>query len=496
MSPGDSQAPSQGTLCTPRGFGSWHSPGPFSSRLRIRNTVKKSTPFCAATLAGLLAIGGSAAANAHGYIGNSKSDVVARAAMTSNTNLGAVQYEPQSIEAPQGFSLDPSTGGPADGKLASAGTSLAKNLDEQSPERWHENEVTVGQNLNLGWEYTAKHPTSKWHYYITKNGWDQNAPLTRSELQPLATVNHDGSLPTDGTAHQMKLPEDHTGDHVIYAVWDVADTSNAFYNTVDIHITGDAEPEEPDTEAPSAPGNLRADAVTSKGVDLAWEASQDNMDVDHYDIQRRTPGGDFAKVGSVAGTSFKDKDLSASTEYEYRVTAVDAAGNSSEPSSTKATTHAEDANPGPDTEAPEAPSHVHSMETTPHGVDLMWSPADDNIGVDHYEVQRANGGKPFETVGTTSTTSLLDEGLTASTSYDYRVIAVDAAGHRSPASEVFTVRTHDESEPDLKTWSPTAAYAKGDRVTHDGSTYEAVQNYQGQGDPTWIDSLSLWKKID
>lgn len=199
--------------------------------------MQKNLKYGAAlALTGIIAVSTSAVASAHGYIGNSESDVVARAAMESNTDLGDVQYEPQSIEAPKGFSLDPSTGGPADGKLASAGTDLAKNLDEQSPDRWDENEVDAGQDLNLGWEYSAKHPTSKWHYYITKDGWDQNSPLSRSELQPLSTVEHDGTNPADGEAHQVELPEGHTGDHVIYAVWDIDDTDNAFYSTVDIHI--------------------------------------------------------------------------------------------------------------------------------------------------------------------------------------------------------------------------------------------------------------------
>ncbi|WP_129358357.1 lytic polysaccharide monooxygenase [Rothia uropygioeca] len=459
--------------------------------------MKKSAKFCTvATLVGALAFGGAAAANAHGYIGNSKSDVTARAAMKSNTNLGPVQYEPQSIEAPKGFSLDASTGGPADGKLASAGTDIAKNLDEQSPDRWKENEVNAGQTISMGWEYTAMHPTSKWHYYITKNGWDQNSPLKRSELQPLATVQHDGTPPTEGTVHQMKLPADHTGDHVIYAVWDVADTSNAFYNTVDVHINGDAEPEKPDTEAPSAPSSLTANNVTSTGVQLTWKESTDNVDVDHYEIQRRTKGGDFKKVGSTAGTSFKDKDLTASTAYDYRVVAFDAAGNASDPGTLSVTTKNEDVNPGPDTEAPSAPSHVHSMGTTANSVDLMWSKADDNVGIDHYEIQRAISGGEFAAIGTTDKTSHMDEGLNASTSYDYRVVAVDAAGNESPSSEVFTVRTRDDSTPETEQWSSTAAYKKGDRVLHNGSVFEAVQDYQGHGDPTWINALSLWKKID
>ena len=36
----------------------------------------------------------------------------------------------------------------------------------------------------------------------------------------------------------------------------------------------------------------------------------------------------------------------------------------------------------PDTEAPTQPKGLHSMGTTASSVDLMWSPSDDNIGVE------------------------------------------------------------------------------------------------------------------
>ena len=44
-------------------------------------------------------------------------------------------------------------------------------------------------------------------------------------------------------------------------------------------------------------------------------------------------------------------------------------------------------------------------------------------------------------------------------------------------------------------WSATSAYQAGDRVVSSGAIFEAVQSYQGVGDPNWINALSLWKKI-
>ena len=46
----------------------------------------------------------------------------------------------------------------------------------------------------------------------------------------------------------------------------------------------------------------------------------------------------------------------------------------------------------PDTEAPTQPKGLHSMGTTASSVDLMWSPSDDNIGIDHYDIYRETEG--------------------------------------------------------------------------------------------------------
>lgn len=62
----------------------------------------------------------------HGFIGNSTSDITAPVALKSNTNLGPIQYELQSLEGPKGFPQN----GPPDGKIASANTYLGMGLDD------------------------------------------------------------------------------------------------------------------------------------------------------------------------------------------------------------------------------------------------------------------------------------------------------------------------------------------------------------------------------
>lgn len=180
--------------------------------------------------AGLLAAP-APSAFAHGFIGGSASSLISRAAWAANTDRGAVQYEPQSLEAPKGFPAE----GPADGKLASAGGLFGGTLDQQSSTRWAKNPVQAGP-VQVGWALTAAHRTARWSYYITKQGWDQNDELERSDLEPLASFDTGGEVPLMSTVHTLNIPADHTGYHVIYAVWDVADTANAFYNTIDIDV--------------------------------------------------------------------------------------------------------------------------------------------------------------------------------------------------------------------------------------------------------------------
>ncbi|MEB9422503.1 M60 family metallopeptidase [Bacillus cereus] len=146
-------------------------------------------------------------------------------------------------------------------------------------------------------------------------------------------------------------------------------------------------------------------------------------------------------------------------------------------------------NPKPDTEAPTQPQGLYASNLTSNSVELKWNPSTDNVGVKEYQVLR--DGQLIQTVqGTTFT----DQNLTVNKEYKYAVKAVDAAGNTSIQSEILLVKTKDQNVSYEK-WDPKKAYTKGDKVEHQGTVYEAVQNHQGNGDPNWIFALSLWKAI-
>ncbi|NOU63430.1 carbohydrate-binding protein [Paenibacillus sp. LMG 31461] len=92
--------------------------------------------------------------------------------------------------------------------------------------------------------------------------------------------------------------------------------------------------------------------------------------------------------------------------------------------------------PTPDTTVPSIPSGLIATATSSTQVQLNWTAATDNVAVTSYDVYR-NGSK----IGSSSTTTYSDSGLTASTAYSYTVIAKDAAGNDSTASSAVSVTT-------------------------------------------------------
>src|SRR2546421_6569778 len=81
-------------------------------------------------------------------------------------------------------------------------------------------------------------------------------------------------------------------------------------------------------------------------------------------------------------------------------------------------------------------------------INLAWTSAADNVGVTGYGVERCQGDacSNFAQIAAPTTLAFNDTGLTASTSYSYRVRATDAAGNLSTFS--FTATTTTMATPD------------------------------------------------
>lgn len=103
-------------------------------------------------------------------------------------------------------------------------------------------------------------------------------------------------------------------------------------------------------------------------------------------------------------------------------------------------------NDGGDNEAPTTPGNLRAKLIKENSLKLYWVPSTDNVEVDHYEIFRGN-----VSVGTSNRKNYVDGGLTAGTTYQYYVVAKDAAGNTSQASNTLSVSTlGGEPTPDTQ----------------------------------------------
>jgi chitin-binding protein len=177
-----------------------------------------------------LALATATPALSHGYTQSPPSRSY-RCAQQQVANCGSIQYEPQSVEGPKGFPQ----AGPADGHICSANHSEFAQLDDPRGGTWPAASMTSGASYNFTWTFTALHATTSFRYFITKTGYDPTKPLTRAALEstPFLQQNLGGTRPPNPVTHRGTLPTRH-GRQLILAVWDIADTANAFYSCSDV----------------------------------------------------------------------------------------------------------------------------------------------------------------------------------------------------------------------------------------------------------------------
>jgi len=394
--------------------------------------------------------------SAHGYVDDPASRAI-QCKNGLNTNCGPIIYEPQSLEGLKGFPQ----AGPADGKIASAGLAAFSALDQQSATRWNKVNMTSGTNT-FTWKFTARHATTSYRYFITKPDWNPNAPLTRAQLDltPFCTINGNGQQPPATLSHTCNVPS-RTGYHIILAVWDIADTQNAWYIAIDAQFGA------PDNVAPTTPSNLTAGTVGTTTAALSWGASTDNNGVAGYEIYN---GSNSSPIATVPGnqTSVNLTNLLAGTTYNFTVKAFDGSGNRSPASNSVTVTTVAQPN---DNTPPTNPTGLHVMGTAgSNSVNLMWNASTDANGIAGYRIY--SGNTVIATVVGTATEKLVT-GLTPNTQYTFTVRAYDPSNNESGNSNAITVTT--AQGPSATAWAPNTAYAVNALVSYNGKVYKCIQ---------------------
>lgn len=396
---------------------------------------------------------------------------------------GNVITNPQSLESTKGFPQF----GPPDGRIASADGGSGQIgdyvLDNQTSSRWKKTSINTG-STTFNWVYTAPHKTTKWTYYMTKPGWDQDAPLTRDTFEPVGTIQHDGTTAANNLSHTIEIPENRLGYHVVLVVWDVDDTPNAFYNVMDVTVNNSVLP-----ILPTQPTHLKATNITKNSLELSWNTQTTAA---QYRVYR-----DDKPIATINGNTYVDSKLKADTSYSYSVEAVSANGLVSEKSQVlQAKTLAEST-----IEKPTAPTGLHSMGETTDTVSLMWNKATHSEGIKNYQIYRDN-----QLIAVTTMTMYKDAGLTADTTYTYFVKAVSQTGLISDNSLPLTVTTEEEQEVivpggdrlfKLGSLAQPELYAAQEIVFFNNKRYQTLVTHNNYGDSNWApdSALTLFEEI-
>lgn len=229
---------------------------------------------------------------------------------------------------------------------------------------------------------------------------------------------------------------------------DAAGNSSSVSNSVNITTLSP-----PDNEAPSAISDLSASGTSETGSTLSWSASEDNIAVTEYEVFQ-----DGISIG-VSGTltSYTVENLIPGTGYEFTVRAKDGAGNTSAESNSVSLTTLSD------TTAPSEVTNLTASNTSDISTYLSWTAGTDNIAITNYEIYQ-DGNR----IGNSLTSNFYTvSGLSPNTTYNFVVVAQDAAGNFSADSNSVSVTT--ESTPDTEAPSAIADLAASNTTAN--STY-------------------------
>jgi fibronectin type 3 domain-containing protein len=200
-----------------------------------------------------------------------------------------------------------------------------------------------------------------------------------------------------------------------------------------------------DTVAPAKVTGLLVSVVASgNSLSLTWNASGASDFVEYWVYRSTTSGGPYTNIVNRSTNSYTDINLLDGTPYYYVVSAVDEVPNEGITSDEASGTPDDSVAPGKVTGV------VVTVVAAGEALNLTWT-ASAAGDLANYKVYRSlTAGfspAPQYLVGTPSSNSFLDSGLTDDTPYYYRITAVDEVPNEGTASDEASGTPHDSTPP-------------------------------------------------
>jgi hypothetical protein len=226
------------------------------------------------------------------------------------------------------------------------------------------------------------------------------------------------------------------------------------------------------TTPPQAPGGMNASAVSDVQIDLQWD--DNSTDESGFELQRSGDGASWSALASVGANStvYSDSGLAAGTIYYYRVRAYNGGGSSGWSN----TDNAETLPPPP---PPQTPSPLTATPMSGERIELVWADVANESG---YRLERSTDGVSYGLVASPAAdqNSYGDTGLSAATTYYYRVTAFNAGGDSPSASaSADTMSFIDYTAVAASTTYGTVTGSYADTASNDGAAERIAETESG-----------------
>jgi fibronectin type 3 domain-containing protein len=192
---------------------------------------------------------------------------------------------------------------------------------------------------------------------------------------------------------------------------------------------------------PSAPADVGAVTASSSSIKVSWTMT---TSAESYRIYRsETASGTYSQVGTSTTTSYTDTALQVNSSYYYKISALNSNGESAQSAYVSGTTTLS------------APTDLSVSGQTVSSLTINWSSVS---GASSYKIYRSAAfDGTYSQIGTSVAASYTDTGLSAGTSYYYKVSAVDNGVESAQSVSVSAGTTTPSAPTDLSVSGQTVS---------------------------------------
>ena len=206
----------------------------------------------------------------------------------------------------------------------------------------------------------------------------------------------------------------------------------------------------------SIPVGLQGIVQSMNSIILSWNTVHN---ANEYLIYRSlTHEGDYNLIGSTSNLNYTDTGISQLTNYYYKVSAKNANGEGEKSEYIRVAI-----------EPPSPPENITYTVLSSSSIKLDW---DIVLGASSYKIYRSSGGE-YSLVGTVTTNTFTNTGLSRNLNYYYRITSLNIAGESEYSTQINVIIQSPPSPSNVKAMpeSSSSIRISWDKV-NDATLYE------------------------